>query len=234
MTQPSGTLYIVATPIGDSSDITARAVQTLSEVDVVVCEERKIGARLLKGLEITKPLIELNEHNEDAMIQDILIDLMNGKNMALISDCGTPLFSDPGRQLLKLLLEMKVRIIPVPGVSSLMTAISICPFDLREYYFGGFLPPKTEQRQQTLHKLSRMHCPIILMDTPYRLSKLLDEVTQSFGKKQQVFLACDLTTPHERSYIGSVEEVTSAVQSRKAEFILIIDRPQSARVRFNG
>lgn len=228
----AGNLYIVATPIGNSADITRRALDVLGSVDAVICEERKNGARLLKELGISKPLIELNEHNESSMIQEVLILLMQCQSMALISDCGTPVFSDPGRQLLVLLEEMRIQVVPVPGASSLIAAMSVCPFNLEQFQFAGFLPPKTELRQPALARLSRADQPVILMDTPYRLSKLLGEVQQAFGKKQRVFLACDLTLPSERLYHGTIEEVIRQTNNRKAEFILILDRPQ--RKQFGG
>lgn len=225
-----GNLFVVATPIGNTQDITLRAIETLRSVDAVICEERKDGSRLLKQLEIKgKPLIELNEHNESDMIQQILIDLMNGKNMALISDCGTPVFSDPGKQLLKLMAEMRIKVVPIPGASSLMAALSLCPFDMETFMFLGFLPPKTEQRSAVLQKHKISDSPIILMDTPYRLTKLLDEVSKTFGHQQQIFLALDLTLPSEAAYLGTVQDVAAQVQGRKAEFILILDRPQRRR-----
>jgi len=232
MTDPNqfGKLFIVATPIGNPQDITLRAIETLKTVDAVICEERKDGSRLLKQLEITgKPLIELNEHNEGDMIQQVLIDLMNGKNMALVSDCGTPVFSDPGKQLLRLMSEMRIQVVPVPGASSLMAAISLCPFDMENFTFLGFLPPKTEQRSAVLQKYKLSDNQIILMDTPYRLGKLLDEVSTTFGRQQQIFLALDLTLPSEATYLGTVQDVAAQVKARKAEFILILDRPQRRR-----
>ena len=226
-TNKFGKLYIVATPIGNPQDITLRAIETLRSVDAVICEERKDGSRLLKQLEIIgKPLIELNEHNESDMIQQVLIELMNGRNMALVSDCGTPVFSDPGKQLLKLMAEMRIKVVPVPGASSLTTALSVCPFDMENFTFLGFLPPKTEQRVAVLQKHKFSECPLILMDTPYRLVKLLDEVSRTFGRQQQIFLALDLTLLSETTYLGTVQDVASQVQGRKAEFILILDRPQ--------
>lgn len=225
-TNKFGKLYIVATPVGNPQDITLRAIETLRSVDAVICEERKDGSRLLKQLEIIgKPLIELNEHNESDMIQQVLIELMNGRSMALISDCGTPVFSDPGKQLLKLMAEMRVKVVPIPGASSLMAALSVCPFDMENFTFLGFLPPKTEQRAAVLQKHKFSDCPLILMDTPYRLAKLLDEVSRTFGRQQQIFLALDLTLPSEMTYLGTVQDVASQVQGRKAEFILILDRP---------
>lgn len=222
-----GKLFIVATPIGNPQDITLRAIETLRSVDTVICEERKDGSRLLKQLEITgKPLIELNEHNEGDMIQQILIDMMNGMSMALVSDCGTPVFSDPGKKLLKLMAEMRIKVVPVPGASSLTAALSLCPFDMENFTFLGFLPPKTEQRAAVLQKYKLSDNPIILMDTPYRLVKLLDEVNKTFGRQQQIFLALDLTLPSEATFLGSIQDVAAQVQGRKAEFILILDRPQ--------
>lgn len=229
-TKSFGTLFIVATPIGNPQDITLRAIDTLRSVDAVICEERKDGSRLLKQLAINgKTLIELNEHNESDMIQQVLIDLMNGKNMALISDCGTPVFSDPGKQLLKLMSEMRIRVTPVPGVSSLTAALSLCPFDMETFLFLGFLPPKTEQRSAVLQKFKSNDSPIILMDTPYRLAKLLDEISKVFGRQQKIFLACDLTLPTEAIFMGPVQEIVAQVTGRKAEFILILDRPQRRR-----
>lgn len=226
-TNKFGKLYIVATPIGNPQDITLRAIETLRSVDAVICEERKDGSRLLKQLEIIgKPLIELNEHNESDMIQQVLIELMNGRSMALVSDCGTPVFSDPGKQLLKLMAEMRIKVVPVPGASSLTAALSVCPFDMENFTFLGFLPPKTEQRAAVLQKHKFSECPLILMDTPYRLVKLLDEVSRTFGRQQQIFLALDLTLPSEMTYLGMVQDVAAQVQGRKAEFILILDRPQ--------
>ena len=224
--KPAGKLYVVATPIGNAGDITTRAIETLAHADVILCEEHRNGSRLLKSLGIAKPLLELNEHNEAERIQEVLLMLAQGQTLALISDCGTPVFSDPGKKLLKLLYEMNIAVTPLPGASSLMAALSVCPFDLEEFLFIGFLPVKTDQRQKKLSQLKYSNYPLVLMDTPYRLQRLLQEVQQSFGKKQNIFLACDLTMPEERLYLGPVDEILPRIQSRKAEFILIIDRPQ--------
>ena len=220
----AGKLYIVATPIGNTGDITQRALDTLNQVDVILCEERKVASRLLKQLDIKKPLIELNEHNEEQMVHEVLLKLTQGQNMALISDCGTPVFSDPGRILLEMLYGANIEVTPVPGASSLIAAISICPFDLRQFQFLGFLPPKTEQRKRALQRSSKNTDALILMDTPYRMAKLLEEVAAAFGKNQNIFLATDLTLPTEKIYLGPVQEIQKDVQNRKAEFILIIEK----------
>lgn len=224
-----GTLFVVATPIGHPGEITSRAIEVLSDMELIICEERKVASRLLKQLEISKPLMELNEHNEDEMVEQVLLKLLGGQNLALISDCGTPVFSDPGRKLLEIMYGSNIPVVPVSGPSSLMTAISVCPFDLRQFLFLGFLPPQTEQRKQVLQRHSNSTDPLILMDTPYRMAKLLDEVANAFGKKQTIFLATDLTLPSERIYIGEVQEIQAKVQQRKAEFILIIEKNQRRR-----
>jgi len=224
MTTQPGKLYIVATPIGHPDDITTRAIKVLSQADAILCEERKVASRLLKQLGITKPLIELNEHNEDQQVNDILLNLLNGQNMALISDCGTPVFSDPGSKLLQILYPAEIDVVPIPGASSLVAAISVCPFDLKQFNFLGFLPPKTEQRKELLRQHTNSTQAIILMDTPYRMGKLLEEVANAFGKTRTIFLATDLTLPGEKVYLGTVQEVQQKTQNRKAEFILIIEK----------
>lgn len=220
----AGKLLIVATPIGNTGDITQRAIDALSSVDTILCEERKVASRLLKQLGISKPLVELNEHNEEQMVNEVLLKLTEGQNLALISDCGTPVFSDPGRTVLEMLYGAGIEVSPIPGPSSLIAAISICPFDLRQFRFLGFLPPKTEQRKIALQRQNNTENALILMDTPYRMAKLLEEVASTYGKNQQIFLATDLTLPSEKVYLGPVQEVQKKVQNRKAEFILIIEK----------
>lgn len=229
MPKNPGSLFVVATPIGHPAEITSRAIEVLSQVDLIICEERKVASRLLKGLEISKPLLELNEHNEAEMVEQVLLKLLDGQNLALISDCGTPVFSDPGRKLLEIMYGSQIPVVPISGPSSLMTAISVCPFDLKQFHFLGFLPPQTETRKQVLLRHTFSQVALILMDTPYRMAKLLEEVANAFGKKQTIFLATDLTLPSEKIYIGEVQEIQSKVQQRKAEFILIIEKVQRRR-----
>jgi len=218
-----GCLYIVATPIGNYQDITLRALQVLRDADAVVCEEFRQGSTLLKKLDIpSKELLQLNEHNEAEKAPDLLQLLLSGKRLALVSDCGTPAFADPGTQLVKLAMEFQVPVVPVPGVSSLMALISISPLSMDRFYFAGFLPRKTAERQSELKSLLRMNAPIILMDTPYRLEKLLLEIRQTFGKNRLVTLAMDLTLESEEILHGSVTEILPRVKNRKSEFMLIV------------
>ncbi|HNY95227.1 MAG TPA: SAM-dependent methyltransferase [Flexilinea sp.] len=162
-------LYVVATPIGNDDDITLRAINTLKSADALICEEYRNGNRLLRKLNIeNKEIISLNEHNEPAQIENILIRLAQGQSLALVSDCGTPLFSDPGHKLISEVSAAGFRVVPVPGASALTAAISVAPLHLKKFYFAGFLPPASEGRLAELRRIKsrQENIPVILMDTP--------------------------------------------------------------------
>lgn len=218
-----GALYIVATPIGNHRDITFRALDILAAVDAVVCEEAKIGSSLLKSLGIQpKELVLLNEHNEDDQALQIMIRLQQGQTLALVSDCGTPVFADPGHYLIDQVSMAGCRVIPVPGPSSLMAALSVLDFKIEQFVFGGFLSRQPDQRRQELLRLKNLHMPVILMDTPYRLQALLTDVSKTFGRGQVITLACDLTLPEEIILRGSVSDVIQRAGQNRREFILIV------------
>jgi 16S rRNA (cytidine1402-2'-O)-methyltransferase len=218
-----GCLFIVSTPIGHIKDITLRAIEILSDADAVICEERRQGSTLLKKLEIQeKELILLNEHTEKESSSIIAGEIGLGKRYALISDCGTPGFADPGTELIRICYQRGIPVIPVPGPSSLMTAISLSPLPMEEFYFAGFLPKKKEQRRQKLISYKEMRIPIILMDAPYRLSQVLSEVHESFGKHLKVLMAFDLTLPTEKIHFGSIEQVQKKMAAEKGEFMFIL------------
>ena len=218
------TLYIVSIPIGNPADITLRALETLRQVDAIICEELKEARVLLKRLEIPgKELISLTEHNENEMVAAIGMRLVQTEqSMALISDCGTPVFSDPGSKLIQTAVDYGVKVVPVPGPSSLMAALSILNFKLERFVFAGFLPRDGGERKRELTRLRGLRMPVILMDTPYRLDPLLEDVAKTFGKGAQVTLACDLTLPREAIFRGPVAEVRQQANARKAEFVLIV------------
>jgi len=221
----SGNLFVVATPIGDYQDITLRALQVLRDASVIVCEELREGSTLLKKVGIEgKELLTLNEHNEDEQTGNLLLRLHKGESLALISDCGTPAFADPGAHLVEEALQHGVRVIPIPGPSSLMAALSVTPSALKEFYFAGFLPRKDEERISKLKHLQAIKSNIILMDTPYRLGKLVDEVLTVFGKQHRATLAVDLTLPSEMILHDTLQVIQSRISRRKGEFVLIIHR----------
>lgn len=225
MTDPTktGTLFVVATPIGNPKDITLRALDVLKNVDAIIVEERRQGSRLLHQLGIENELLTLNEHNEAQEASSIMLRLVKGETMAIISDAGTPVFADPGQHLLELLYQAKIPVSPVPGPASLMAALSLCDFPIDRFIFVGFPPRKSEQREGFLAKYKFETVPVILMDTPYRLTKLLGEVQTVFGKHQDILLACDLTLKKEAVFRGPVDEILPRVSGQKREFILIIN-----------
>ncbi len=218
-----GKLYIVSTPIGNWDDITLRALKILRDVDLLVCEEFRVGSTLLKKLSLPpKELIDLNEHNENEQVGIVIQKLFEGANIALISDCGTPVFADPGHILINQATQMGIVVIPIPGPSSLMAALSVLDFKLDRFYFAGFLPREKEHRKSVLNSLRSMDIPIILMDTPYRLQKLLDEVGQTFGKNRRITLGINITMDNEKFLRGTVAEISKQLNQKKAEFILVV------------
>ncbi len=222
----AGKLFIVATPIGNSKDVTLRALDILKKVDAIICEEYRQGSRLLNKLGVENDLITLNEHNEAQEAKNILQRIKQGQTLALISDAGTPVFADPGGHLLRLIYQNNIQVSSIPGPSSLMTALSLCDFPIDQFYFAGFPPRKSPARENFLAKLKTITDPIVLMDTPYRLTKLLSEIKESFGSKQDLLLACDLTLRKEAIFRGSVDEVLQQVTGQKREFILVLNRKQ--------
>jgi len=219
----TGTLYIVATPIGNPGDITLRAIEVLKSADAVVCEEYKPGSTLLKKLGIVgKELVLLNEHNEPEVAADLLTRLLKGESLALFSDCGTPVFSDPGHYLIQLASSSGVKVSPVPGASSLMAALSVLDFHLERFVFGGFPSRDPDVRRKVLTHYRSLKMPVVLMDTPYRLGTLLDDVITVFGRGHMVTVAFDLTLPTETVYRGTAGDVRKQVGPRKGEFIMVI------------
>jgi len=226
-----GKLYIVATPIGNPKDITLRALEVLKDSDAVICEEYRYGSRLLNRLGIENDLVELNEHNEQDEAYAILLRLLQGQTLSIISDAGTPVFADPGQHLLELVYQNGIPISPIPGPGSLMAALSLCDFPIDQFIFAGFPPQKTQFRERFLSSYKTMTIPVILMDTPYRMTKLLGEVKNVFGKNQDILLACDITMKNESIYRGKVTEILGKISGQKREFILIINLNRRGRNR---
>lgn len=221
----AGTLFLVATPIGNWEDITLRALRVLKEVDLVVYEERKEGSRLLRHYGIDKPVESLNEHNEAAATQTILNRIKSGASVAVISDAGTPVFSDPGQTLVQRALQLGIRVVPIPGASSLMPALIVSGFRIRDFLFEGFLSPKRERRIAELQKLKHEPRTIVLMDAPYRLVQLVRDIAEVFGESRRVCVAFDLTLPTEEVFHGSAPELYKRFlkEERKGEFVLLLE-----------
>lgn len=227
-----GKLYIVSTPIGNPGDITLRAIETLRQVTTIVCEELRPASTLLKRLGIEgKELVTLNEHNEEERAPELLTKLFLGADLALISDCGTPVFSDPGAYLIQLAVESSIQTIPIPGASSLMAALSVLDFKLDHYLFCGFLSRDPQGRRRELANFQAMNLPLVIMDAPYRLAPLLQDIAKVFGANRRLTLACDLTLPGEKIYRDTVANIIQQAGKRKAEFVLIIHATSQPKMR---
>lgn len=223
MTHGKGRLYVVATPIGNPRDITLRAMDVLQEVDAVICEEQREGSTLLKKLGIQKEILLVNEHNEAEVTPQIVERiLLKQQSMALISDCGTPVFADPGAALIAQLVAMGIEIVPVPGASSLMAALSVLDFKLDRFLYAGFLPRDKEERRKTLRYLRHLRVPLVILDAPYRLVQVLDDLASVYGDNAPVTLCIDMTLPSEAVLRGQIRDVSRQVGQRKGEFVLIV------------
>jgi len=229
-------LFIIPTPIGNLGDLTLRAIETLKELSTILCEDTRVSSRLLNHLGIKdKKLISCHEHNENNRVREILELLDSGEDLALVSDAGTPLISDPGSVILKALyehnesLEEPHKIIPLPGASALTTAISACPFDLSRFSFEGFLPSSGQHRRRVLKKIKEkeLEGTMIFYESPHRITKTLKDIETTLGDKQ-VFLARELSKIHEQFYLGSPTDLILSLETQfqkgdiKGEFVLII------------
>lgn len=221
----AGLLYLVSTPIGNYEDITLRALKTLKEIDVLVCEERKEGFRLLRHYQIEKPVEELNEHNERAVSSIVIGMLQEGKSVALISDAGTPVFSDPGKELVRHAIQAGIRIVPIPGASSLLPALITSGFAIDRFVFQGFLSPKRERRIVELKELKKEKRTVVVMDTPYRLVQLLRDIADVYGQERRICVGFDLTMPTEKFYYGTAPKLYQEFlrDNRKGEFVVVIE-----------
>lgn len=219
-----GILYLVATPIGNYDDITLRALTVLRAVDLIVYEERREGERLLRHFAIEKPVETLNEHNEAAATFHLLEHLKAGKAVALVSDGGTPVFSDPGHLLVERAIAAGVRIVPLPGASSLLPALIVSGFSLDQFLYYGWLSPKKDRRQAELRQLREERRTIVVMETPYRLVALLRDLAAAFSQRR-ICVAYDLTLPDEQIFHGTAAGLYKELSSRelKGEFVVVIE-----------
>lgn len=214
-------LYLVATPIGDIHEISLKALEILKSAEVIICESTKETSTLLKAHGIKALRYEiLNEHSTPEDLQNLL-ELCKNKTAALVSDCGTPAFCDPGNDLIKLCRQNKVKVSSVLGASSLMGLLSLSSIRLYEFHFKGFLPAETTARQKAWETLKKEKQAIILMDTPYRLKKMIDECLL-YMKNRNLLLALNLSQDNELILEGTPEHIKKNNTFEKAEFMLLI------------
>lgn len=215
-------LFIVSTPIGNLKDITIRAIETLKEVDFIICEDTRVTGNLLKHFEVSKELVSLNAFNESQKLFHIIEKIQSAKAVALVSDSGTPTISDPGIRLISEAIKHNIEIIPVPGPSALIAALSISGLPTDSFVFEGFLPQK-KGRQKKLNQLADEERTIVLYESVYRIEKLIEELN-SFMPDRYVVICRELTKKFEECWRGFPSELNSELSQKniKGEFVVVI------------
>jgi len=226
-TNTLGTLYIVATPIGNLQDITLRAIDILKTVDCIAAEDTRHSASLLRQFAISTPIIALHEHNERERAASLLDRLSQGQSMALISDAGTPLISDPGFFLVRSARELGVRIVPVPGACAAIAALSVAGLPTDRFIFEGFLPAKTKARFDRLQALQSEVRTLIFYESPHRILDCLQAMQEVFGAMRQVVIARELTKTFETIRAGSlvdlIEWTNQDTNQQRGEFVVLVE-----------
>lgn len=216
-----GTLYVIATPIGNLEDITLRALRVLKEVDVILCEDKRVTTKLLNKYEIKSNLIGFHKYNEQKLINHILSILQSGKNVAIVSDAGTPLVSDPGLDLISFLRENNITVVPIPGPSALISALSICPLKVNEFLFIGFLPENKMEREKLISSFNERANMVILFIAPHDFNKYLKEIYNIYPSIE-VFYARELTKFYEENWLGSIKDLLDSVEKKKLKGEIVL------------
>src|ERR1043166_185292 len=218
-----GTLYIVATPIGNLEDITLRALRILKEVDLIAAEDTRHTQHLLRHFDIRRPFTSFHNHNEQTKAGQLVARLKQGESVALVSDAGTPTISDPGYRLLLEAIQAQIKIVPLPGASALTTVLSASGLPTDRFLFEGFLPAKAGERRDRLQMLRDETGTLIFYEAPHRLKQTLDDIHAIFGDREML-LAREVTKLHEEFLRGSVSELLQQIDDReiRGEVTLVI------------
>jgi 16S rRNA (cytidine1402-2'-O)-methyltransferase len=225
----AATLYLIATPIGNLEDITLRALRILrDEVSLIACEDTRQTQKLLEHYEIRKPLVSYHNHNEAARTPDLLERLSQGESVALVSDAGTPLVSDPGYRLVTAAIDKGFPVVPIPGASAALAALTASGLPVDQFRFIGFLPPKTTQRRKLFEELSADLGTIVAYESPHRILSTLEDLEAVLGSRR-IVLARELTKIHEEFLRGTASDLKKLLENRpaiKGEFTLLIARAE--------
>jgi 16S rRNA (cytidine1402-2'-O)-methyltransferase len=222
----AGLLYVVATPIGNLEDITYRAVRILGEADLIACEDTRQTRKLLDHYHIHKPTISYHDHNEAERTEDLTARLLAGETIALVSDAGMPLVSDPGYRLVHAAIEAGISVQPIPGASASLTALAASGLPTDAFHFGGFLPPKPGQRAKLLESLAEEQATLIFYEAPHRILESLEAIEAALGPRP-VVVAREITKVHEEFLRGTAAEIQAQLAARdsvKGEITLLIGK----------
>ena len=217
-----GTLFIVATPIGNLDDITLRAIKILEDVDLIAAEDTRHTLKLLNHLKISKPLISYHRHNEEIKTEVLIKELENGKNIALVSDAGTPGISDPGEEIIKKCIEENINIVPIPGACAMINALICSGIDTKEFEFLGFLPLNKKLRKNKLEEIKNANKTVILYEAPHKLIATLEDL-KGILNNRKIVLARELTKIHEEFIRENIDLLIDRAKDIKGEIVLIIE-----------
>ncbi len=218
----AGNLYLVATPIGNLEDITLRAINTLKEVDLIAAEDTRHTMKLLNHLKIKKTLISYYKETEKIK-SDILIEkIINGKNIALVSDAGTPAISDPGEEIIKKAIENNINIIPIPGACAFVNALICSGFSTKEFIFIGFLSKNAKDKKKKLEELKNENKTLIFYESPHKIKSTLENILEILGNRK-IVLARELTKIHEEFIRGRILDILEKEQELRGEFVIIVE-----------
>lgn len=230
----SGTLFIVATPIGNLEDLSPRAQRVLGEVDRIAAEDTRHSRRLLDHFGIATPMLALHEHNEPVASAGLIARLLQGESIALISDAGTPLISDPGYVLVREARQAGIPVVPVPGPSALITALSACGLPTDRFVYEGFLPSKRAARRKQLEQLAAESRTLVFYEAPHRIEDTLADLRELFGDSREAVLARELTKRFETFLTGDLATLAGQLQAdedqRRGEFVIIVHGAPEATV----
>jgi 16S rRNA (cytidine1402-2'-O)-methyltransferase len=227
-----GCLYLVGTPIGNLEDITLRALRILKEVDQIACEDTRHTQKLLAHYEIRKPLVSYHEHNELTRAPELVVALEQGAKIALVSDAGTPLVSDPGHRLVTLCLRHHIPVVPIPGPSALLASLSASGLGNEEFLFVGFLPARSGERRRALERLRIEDRTVILYEAPHRIAECVADAREILGDRPAC-LAREVTKLHEEFRRGKLSQIAASLEERPArgEITLLIGPAETSEAR---
>lgn len=226
------TLYIVSTPIGNLKDITLRAIETLKSVEIVLCEDTRVTSKLMQAYNIEVPLRSYQKFNERSMVEQVIYYLENHKSVALVSDAGTPLISDPGFILVDELVKAKFNVVSIPGASAALAALVTSGIVTQPFTFIGFLPRKTGEMHKVLESYRERKETLIIYESPNRIDKSLAYILEVLGNRR-ISIARELTKKFETYYRGDIKDIVETNLDKRGEYVLIIEGSTEIKIEFN-